>query len=105
MGWSFSGRCYSDSAAVLSAFNLQYPMVDGASANYLESSSITGTPPVITYSVQSRQWASDTVASRTGSLTLQPCGNQSDVQLLPDYSVALLVGICLMFGLGFIAAR
>lgn len=106
MGWSFSGRCYIDANAVLTAFNLQFPMVDGSSANYLVSSSISSaSPPVLSYSVLSRQWSSNTLASRTGSMTLQSCGDQTNVQLLPDYSVALLVGICFMFGLGFLASR
>jgi len=106
MGWSFSGRCYSDSQAVLSAFNLQFPIVDGTSVNDLISSSISSaTPPVLSYSVQSRQWSSNTLASRTGSITLESCGNESNIQLLPDYSVVLLVGVVIMFGLGFIASR
>jgi len=84
MGWSFSGRCYTDANAVLNAFNLQFPIVDGTSAVDLVSSSISGSPPVLSYSVLSRQWSSNTIASRTGSMTLESCTvtglDQYDVQ-------------------------
>lgn len=106
MGFSFNGRCYQDGPTVLDAFKIQFPIVDGTSVVDLVSSSIsTATTPVLSYQVLSRQWSNNTLASRTGSITLEPCNEPSNVQLLPDYWIALFVGCCVMFGLGFLASK
>lgn len=74
MGFSYNGRCYQDGPTVLDAFNIQFPIVDGTSVVDLVSSSITtAEPPVLTYEVLSRQWSTDTLTSRTGSITLESC--------------------------------
>jgi len=106
MGFSFNGRCYQDGPTVLKAFNLQFPIVDGTSVNDLVSSSInTATSPVLSYSVLSRQWSTNTLTSRTGSITLESCNEPTNVELLPDYWIALFIGCCVMFGLGFLGSR
>lgn len=106
MGFSYNGRCYQDGPTVLDAFRIQFPIVDGTSVVDLVSSSITtAEPPVLTYEVLSRQWATDSVDTRTGSIILELCNEPSNVQLLPDYWIALFVGCCVMFGLGFLASK
>jgi len=106
MGFSFNGRCYQDGPTVLNAFKIQFPIVDGTSVIDLVSSSIsTAATPVLSYQVLSRQWSTNTQSSRTGSITLESCSEPTNVELLPDYWIALFIGCCVMFGLGFLGSR
>jgi len=74
VGYAFNGTCYPDGATALTAFNLGVMNTDGAHINTLTSSSVAGTPPVITYNISSRTLATTTAtAARTGTITLKEC--------------------------------
>lgn len=101
MGYSFNGQCYEDASLALKAFNSSFPLMDGASINTLVSSSVAGS--TITYSVSSRQWSSNTLASRTGTASLTACTdsyiNKFDTLATQDILVGVALSIAFCIGI------
>lgn len=72
MGYAFAPYCYETTAEALAAFQKQFPSI--GDINYVGHVSSSISPAgVISYSLETRPIASNTVSSRTGSFTLSSC--------------------------------
>lgn len=101
MPYSFSGRCYENADEVLKAFRHHFPQVDGEGVVSLDSSSISETG-LITYTIQSRTWA--TGSQNTNSSTVQlPSCNESYINKFEPFAmqdIAVTTGFFFAFLIG-----
>ncbi len=101
MPYSFSGRCYENTAEVLKAFRHHFPQADGEGIATLEASSISESG-LISYTIQSRTWA--TGLQYTNSTTVQlPVCTESYINLFEPFAiqdVAIAIGLIFAFLIG-----
>ena len=96
-----NGTCYPDTASALTVFKKSFPYYDGNSANDLVAATVAGS--VLTYNINSRQWSSNALASRTGTVKFQSCtvpDSTFTVDQIPVQNVLVVCMCMIMFALG-----
>lgn len=104
MPYSFSGRCYENPAEALKAFRHHFPQVDGEGIATLDASSISDTG-LISYTVQSRTWATGGQNTNTTTVQLPSCTESyisqfepfamQDIAVTTGFFFAFLIGMAM----------
>jgi hypothetical protein len=87
MGYSFNGVCYDDATKAHNAFKADFPKVDNGLVELLNSSSIAGTPPTLTYSVRATDFGDGSVRTISGTLQFNTC----DVGTMESFPIQSLM--------------
>lgn len=101
-GFAMNGICYPSVSDAWTAFASDYPKQDNGNVWYINA------PPVLHTSsfdfVVRNANANAGTQQVDNNVALLSC-DTNNLQLSPEHSFLLFVGVCIMFALGFIATR
>lgn len=87
MGYSLNGICYDDGQKVFDAFKANFPKIDNGFVELLTTSSLSGNPPTLTYTVKATDFAAGTSKNISGTVAFNTC----DVGTMESFPIQSLM--------------